>query len=194
MPRRVVETPIVFGGNIVLQRSLFAEIPFDPNIPRGEDIDYLINARLLGYQFWLDKELIVIHMPPVDYRTPLGLTVKQDVSFFIYQRTKLAFAQGVGLEEMKGLNPYPGRFLQRDLEEHAVQALRTVCTGTTHDVPSAEYFVKEAVEEAKKKVQEYFAFQPQWEELMSAVEGEDYMVEYVNNGFKSWWRKVCQKA
>jgi len=184
-PGRVVETPIVFGGNMVLHRSLFAKIPFDPNIPRGEDIDYLINARFLGYRFWLDKELTVIHMPPDDYQTSPCLAVQQDVSRFIYQRTKLAFAQGVGLEEPKGLDPYPGRFLQRDLEEHAVQALRTICSDTTHDVPSAEYFVKKAVEEAKKKVQQYFAFQPRWEELMSAVEGDDYLVEYVNKGFKS---------
>ena len=184
-PGRVVETPIVFGGNIVLHRSLFAKIPFDLNIPRGEDIDYLINARFLGYRFWLDKELTIIHMPPDDYQTPPCLAIQQDVSRFIYQRTKLAFAQEIGLEEPKGLDPYPGRFLQSDLEEHAIRALRTICTGTTHDVRSPEYFVKEAVEEAKKKVQQYFAFQPRWEELMSAVEGDGYLVEYVNKGFKS---------
>ncbi len=184
-PGQVVETPIVFGGNMVLHRSLFAKIPFDPNIPRGEDIDYLINARFLGYRFWLDKELTVIHMPPDDYQTSPCLTIQQDVSRFIYQRTKLAFAQGVGLEEPKGLDPYPGRFLQKDLEEHAVQALRTICSDTTHDVPSPENFVKEAVEEARKKVQQYFAFQPRWEKLMSAVEGDGYLVEYVNKELNS---------
>jgi GT2 family glycosyltransferase len=184
-PGRVVETPIVFGGNMVLHRSLFAKIPFDPNIPRGEDIDYLINARFLGYRFWLDKELTVIHMPPDDYQTSPCLAIQQDVSRFIYQRTKLAFAQGVELEEPKGLDPYPGRFLQRDLEEHAVQALRTICPGKMHDVPSPEDFVKKAVEEAKKRVQRYFAFQTRWEELMSVVEGDGYLVEYVNKEFKS---------
>ena len=182
---QVVETPIVFGGNMVLHRSLFAKIPFDPNIPRGEDIDYLINARFLGYRFWLDKELTVIHMPPDDYQTPPCLAIQQDVSRFIYQRTKLALAKELGMSEPKGLDPYPGRFLQSDLEKHAVQALRTICTGTTHDVRSPEDFVKEAVEGAEKKVQQYFAFQSRWEELMSAMKGDSCLVEYINKGFKS---------
>jgi hypothetical protein len=184
-PGRVVETPIVFGGNMVLHRSLFAKIPFDSNIPRGEDIDYLINARFLGYRFWLDKELAVIHMPPDDYQTPPCLAIQQDVSRFIYQRTKLALAKELGMSEPKGLDPYPGRFLQSDLEEHAVQALRTICTGTTHDVRSPEDFVKEAVEEAKKKVQQYFAFQTRWEELLAVLEDETPLREYVNEKFKS---------
>ena len=184
-PGRVVETPIVFGGNMVLHRSLFAKIPFDPNIPRGEDIDYLINARFLGYRFWLDKELSIIHMPPNDYQTPPCLAIQQDVSRFIYQRTKLALAKKLGMSKPEGLDPYPGRFLQSDLEEHAIRALRTICTGTMHDVRSPEGFVKETVEEAKKKVQHYFAFQPRWEELMSAVEGDSYLVEYANKGLKS---------
>lgn len=184
-PGRVVETPIAFGGNMVLHRSLFAKIPFDPNIPRGEDIDYLINARFLGYRFWLDKELRVIHMPPDDYRTPLCFTMKQDVSRFIYERTKLALAKELGMGEPEGLDPYPGRFLQSDLEEHAVQMLRTACPGTTDDVSLPEDFVKEAVEEAREKAQQYFAFQPRWEELMAALEDEVRLREYVNKKFKS---------
>ena len=184
-PGRVVETPIVFGGNMVLHRSLFTEIPFDPNIPRGEDIDYLINARFLGHRCWLDKELIITHMPPDEYLTSPCLAIQQDVSRFIYQRTKLAVAKGLGLEEPDGLDPYPGRFLQRNLDEHAVQALRSICTGTTHDVSSPEDFVKEVVEVVRKKVQQYFAFQPQWKELMAVLEGETLLREYVYEKLES---------
>jgi hypothetical protein len=185
IPGRLVETPIVFGGNMVLHRSLFTEIPFDPNIPRGEDIDYLMNARFLGYRSWLDKELTIIHMPPDDYQTPPCLAIQQDVSRFIYQRMKLAFAKGLGLEEPEGLDPYPGRFLQRNLEEHAVHALRSICPGTTHDVSSPDDYVEEAVEEARKKVQQYFAFQSRWEELMTVLEGETPLREYVYEKLES---------
>ena len=43
---RLTSTPIVFGGNMVFHRDLFTQIGFDPAITRGEDIDYLINARI----------------------------------------------------------------------------------------------------------------------------------------------------
>ena len=48
---RLKETPFVFGGNMVIHRNLFTIVPFDPNVPRGEDIDFLINARLFGFTF-----------------------------------------------------------------------------------------------------------------------------------------------
>jgi hypothetical protein len=41
---RLIETPMVFGGNMVFHKKLFSQVCFDPAIPRGEDIDYLINA------------------------------------------------------------------------------------------------------------------------------------------------------
>jgi len=129
-PGRVVETPIVFGGNMVLHRSLFAKIPFDPNIPRGEDIDYLINARFLGYRFWLDKELTVIHMPPDDYQTSPCLAIQQDVSRFIYQRTKLAFAQGVGLEEPKARCAFSRVLCQKGCGRSQEKGSAVLCVST----------------------------------------------------------------
>jgi hypothetical protein len=61
---RLKETPFVFGGNMVIHRNLFTVVPFDPNVPRGEDIDFLINARMFGFHFFLDNQLSIIHLPP----------------------------------------------------------------------------------------------------------------------------------
>jgi len=61
---RLKVVPFVFGGNMVLHREIFTKIPFDPGVPRGEDIDYLINARMWGYKFFLDRELSIKHLPP----------------------------------------------------------------------------------------------------------------------------------
>src|SRR3989338_1290348 len=60
---RFVESPVVLGGNLILSRRLFERIPFDPLIPRGEDIDYLINARLAGFKVLFDKPLKINHLP-----------------------------------------------------------------------------------------------------------------------------------
>lgn len=48
---RLKATPFVFGGNMVIHRNLFTVVPFDQNVRRGEDIDFLINARMLGFHF-----------------------------------------------------------------------------------------------------------------------------------------------
>lgn len=61
---RLKETPFVFGGNMVIHRDLFTAVPFDPNVPRGEDIDFLINARMFGFSFFLDNQLSIRHLPP----------------------------------------------------------------------------------------------------------------------------------
>ena len=61
---RLVSASMVLGGNLVLHRSLFQTVPFDPCIPRGEDTDYLINASRFGFIILFDKELRIKHLHP----------------------------------------------------------------------------------------------------------------------------------
>jgi len=116
---RLVVTPWVFGGNMVVHRELFTRVAFDPNVTRGEDIDYLVNAKFFGHDFLLDKELRIRHLPPTK-TSPLWRRFREDLDRFIYSRAKLRAQQAgegrrmVGVEE---LDPYPGRFLRDDLEE-----------------------------------------------------------------------------
>lgn len=116
---RLKETPFVFGGNMVIHRELFTVVPFDPDVPRGEDIDYLINARMFGFSFFLDNKLSIRHLPPPKSH-PVWLQLREDIYRFIYERAKLGGQ--VEKEGMVGvtpddLDPYPGRFLRSDLEE-----------------------------------------------------------------------------
>ncbi|MBC7344618.1 MAG: hypothetical protein H5U03_04215, partial [Clostridia bacterium] len=94
---RAVETPFAFGGSMVLHWQLARSVPFDPWIGRGEDIDYVLSARLFGFRFWLDKELWVTHLPPVEYRASPCAILRRDVWRFLYQRAKLAAARTRGL-------------------------------------------------------------------------------------------------
>jgi hypothetical protein len=116
-PGRLVETSFVFGGNMVIHRRLFEKVSFDPYITRGEDIDYLINARLGGYHFFFDKELAIVHLPP-----PASSHLQEDIIRFIYEKEKLVMAKRqLGLETVlpASLDPYPGAFLPNGLEGHA---------------------------------------------------------------------------
>lgn len=61
---RLKPTPFVFGGNMTMSLEAIKQVPFDPRITRGEDIDFLLNLRIHGITFYLDRELSIKHLPP----------------------------------------------------------------------------------------------------------------------------------
>ncbi|MBU4302527.1 MAG: hypothetical protein KKE56_07190, partial [Actinobacteria bacterium] len=116
---RLQVTPFVFGGNMIIHRDVFHRIPFDPNVRRGEDIDYLVNCKFFGIDFLLDRELSILHLPP-EKTAPDWRRLREDIYRFIYQRAKLRAqvpAEGLRTVTVEELDPYPGRFTRDDLEE-----------------------------------------------------------------------------
>ncbi|MBW2039840.1 MAG: hypothetical protein JRI46_09625 [Deltaproteobacteria bacterium] len=116
---RMKETPFVFGGNMTIHRSLFTVVPFDPLVPRGEDIDFLINAKMFGFNFFLDNRLSIKHLPPPKAH-PTWRQLREDIYRFIFERAKIANQkeeQGMRKVYPDDFDPYPGCFLKDDLEE-----------------------------------------------------------------------------
>jgi hypothetical protein len=103
---RLVPSPILLGGNLVLHRHLFRNIPFDPYIPRGEDTDYLINASQLGFCLLFDKQLRIKHLHPERTKIYFHEELKGDIERFIYERGKIRGGLDIDLD------PYPGYFLK----------------------------------------------------------------------------------
>lgn len=123
---RLKETPFVFGGNMVIHRNLFTQVPFDPNVPRGEDIDFLINARMFGFRFFLDNQLSIKHLPPPKTH-PVWKRLREDIYRFVYERAKIeSQKERVGMTRVdpEKLEPYPGCFLKKDLEEKIEKACK----------------------------------------------------------------------
>jgi hypothetical protein len=121
---RMKETPFVFGGNMIINRELFTTIPFDPNITRGEDIDFLINARMFGFPFILDNQLVIKHLPPPKTH-PEWMQLRQDIYRFIYERAKIdSQREESSMTKVipEDFDPYPGCFLKGDLEEKIEKA------------------------------------------------------------------------
>jgi hypothetical protein len=117
-------THLGFGGNLALPASLFRLLPFDPAITRGEDTDYLLNARMFGIPFFLDNTLSIIHLPP-DKPHPTWLRLRQDLVRFGYTRMKLRQQEpGPGRVRVtaEDFRPYPGNFLADDLPERAFRS------------------------------------------------------------------------
>ena len=123
---RLKETTFVFGGNMVVDRALFTKVPFDPLVTRGEDIDFLMNARMFGFDFFLDNQLSIKHLAPSKTH-PLWRQVREDIRRFLYERVKLDSQVDVpGMSRLSAvdLEPYPGTFLQGDLEAKIADASR----------------------------------------------------------------------
>jgi hypothetical protein len=116
---RLKKAPFVFGGNMIIHRNLFIKIPFDPNVPRGEDIDFLMNAKIFGFDFFLDNTLTIKHLPPPKTH-PTWRQIREDIYRFIFERAKITNQKEIaGLTKVcaEDFDPYPGCFLKDDLEE-----------------------------------------------------------------------------
>lgn len=116
---RIKRTPFAFGGAMVLHQDLFECVPFDPLITRGEDIDYLINAKMYGFSFFLDNTLSIKHLP-VPKKHPQWKRLREDIYRFVYERAKITSQYDTGSMVMvtaEDFDPYPGEFLREDLDE-----------------------------------------------------------------------------
>ena len=173
VPGRLVPTPVAYGGNMVFHCSLWERVSFDPHITRGEDIDYLINARLRGLEFFFDKKLTITHLPPEAYDEPPYAKLAQDVVRFIYERSKLLAARErpeFAPLEPEALDPYPGRLLREDVADQALEALQRLATPkTVIRYGSPEEIVAVAEQRAREAPPRYFEFARMWPRLLEAL-------------------------
>ncbi len=127
---RFKETPFVFGGNMVVHRDLFTQVPFDPAIRRGEDIDFLMNARMFGHTFYLDNQLSIKHdAPPKSH--PRWKQAREDIYRFVFEKAKLDAQEdvpGMSRVQAEDLDPYPGEFLKEDLQERIFRSNQMLAT------------------------------------------------------------------
>lgn len=177
---RIKETPFVFGGNMILPKEIFTKILYDPFIPRGEDIDYLINMRMFGFYFYLDNQLAIKHLPPPKSH-PTWLRLRQDVFRFVYEREKIQNQKaiaGMKIIYPEELDPYPGYFLRNDIDkkiEHACNELSQQYHEKGDLIGSKEslrniYLAKSEAIPKFNPFEKYCRLQKNWEELMKYLE------------------------
>jgi len=174
---RLKVTPFAFGGAIVLHKNLYQIVPFDPNICRGEDIDFLINAKMFGFDFFLDNKLSIKHFPPKKTH-PIWKRIREDIFRFVYEKKKINSQYEVSnmrLVTAKDFFPYPGEFLTDELEDKIFKtnlliALEYLSAG---DVEACKESIKniyfsnyEAIPK-KDPFTTYRKIQRDWEELIS---------------------------
>ncbi len=172
-PPRITPSPVAFGGCLALHRDMYCNVSFDPWVVRGEDIDYVINARMHGGDVFLDGEWSIIHKPP---RLPSqALQFRQDIYRFIYEHRKIEFAKSqVDLRQVtpESMEPYPGRFISSSVVWRAVAT--ALLRGLSRKeggryFRSARIATRDASRYAQENCHNYFDFQRRWPMLMDRI-------------------------
>ena len=186
---RLKDTPFAFGGNMVLHKELFEKVPFDPYIPRGEDMDLLVNAKMFDFAFLLDNQLRVVHSP--EYSGSRWSEMRQDIYRFAYMRKKLQYLKHGKVAtslSIDSLEPYPGYFLRRDLIfKFAVSSLLSALHSTlkTNTAECLEYLRNVKLSQSKvyryvkKHYKDYFDFQEIWAKSMPQIRGNKVIKDYL---------------
>ncbi|MHB8965216.1 MAG: hypothetical protein ACYC52_04515 [Coriobacteriia bacterium] len=172
-PPRVRPSTIAMGGCLALHRDMFCNVSFDPWVVRGEDMDYVINARMHGGDVFLDGEWSVIHTPPAVVSEASAF--RQDVYRFVYEHRKLEFSRSqVDLRQVtpESLMPYPGHFVDSSIgwRARATAVLRAIAGRE----PKAYLHIArtafgEASAFARDNCERYFAFQRRWPLVMDRL-------------------------
>lgn len=181
---RLKTTPFAFGGLMVIHENLFKIVPFDPNLTRGEDIDYLINARMFGYNFFLDNELSILHLPP-DKPHPVWQRFRQDMYRFYYEKKKINTQyEKSNMEEVNAedFDPYPGEFLKKDLEDKIFKANIMLALDylSEDEIENTKatlkniYISKYSAEPDFNVFKKYLGLQEKWENILDFAEA-NYM-------------------
>jgi hypothetical protein len=172
-PPRVKPTTLAFGGCMALHRDMYCNVSFDPWVLRGEDFDYVINARMHGGDMFMDGAWHVRHHPPTG--SSEALRFRQDVYRFIYEHRKLEFARSqIDLRRVTAasLRPYPGDFVGHSVAwRAAATALLRALAGRE---PGAHLAIARAAftdasQYARRNCDNYFAFQRRWPLLMDRL-------------------------
>jgi CRP-like cAMP-binding protein len=179
---RLKLTPFAFGGCMVIHRTLFRTVPFDPRITRGEDTDYVLNARMFGFNFFLDNQLSIQHRPPKKSH-PTWQRFREDIFRLQYSKSKIdgqTEQVNMTLVEAEDLDPYPGEFLRDTLDDKILK---------TNLILALDYLADDRVEDTKETIRNiwlartkaipldnpfeaYLTFQRRWRELRKLTSRE----------------------
>ncbi len=166
----------VCGGCLAVHKEAFKRLAFDPWIPRGEDLDYMLDLRMYGSDIWFDNTWQLRHLPP--HTAHEGSRFRQDIFRWLYEHDKLEYSYSlIDLLRItpQSLTPYPGPFLERGLQRRiAITAfLRSL---VRPDKKAYRRAAKEAMGEAKRYAEQncanYFEFQRVWPQIMDRIDSD----------------------
>lgn len=176
---RFSKTSIALGGNMVLTKEVIKDICYDVHVHRGEDMDYLFNARIFNYIILFDKELKITHMPP-EHHSIEWKKARADFYRFKYARQKLkSLKNHSDLEQItiKDMMLYPGIFIKDDFETRAkdymqMLGMQYLSQGEIENFQGAMENMKVIFDSEKEKIDlviEYKKQRSDWKKIISIL-------------------------
>lgn len=166
----------VCGGCLAIHKEAFKRVSFDPWIPRGEDLDYMLGLRMYGSDIWFDNQWDLIHLPPETLSE--GTRFKQDIYRWLYEYRKVEYSRTqIDLLQVKpsSLEPYPGPFLEPGIDKRIRKTalLRSIGKSDKKGYrQAAKAAAGDAAKYAERNCSNYFEFQFVWPELMARMEND----------------------
>lgn len=166
----------VCGGCLAIHKEAFKRLSFDPWIPRGEDLDYMLDLRMYGSDIWFDNKWSLRHLPPSSASE--GTRFRQDIFRWLYEYRKMEFSRTqIDLLQVRpsSLEPYPGPFLEPGIERRIrwTANLRSFARPDKVAYRKAANAAKEeASAYAQRNCSKYFEFQHVWPDLMARIEND----------------------
>ena len=177
---RITRSNHLCGGCCAIHASAYTKVPFDPYITRGEDLDYVLDARANGLDVWFDNEWFVRSQPPAEM-APVPSMFMQDVHRWLYEYRKLdAMNARRDLHTItpESLMPYPAPWLSTGVRKRVFQtALRRFLTGPDRlaylgILTKGRY---EADKFAKVASTRYLSFAMVWPTIASALWSDRFL-------------------
>ncbi|MCF0104497.1 MAG: hypothetical protein HUJ51_03850 [Eggerthellaceae bacterium] len=175
--KRIQRSNHVCGGCLALHKEAYNRVAFDPWIPRGEDMDYLLDLRAYGSDIWFDKLWHLVHLPPKTNDPTMRF--RQDIIRWLYMYRKIEFSRTqIDLLQIKpeSLMPYPGPFLQSNMYSRIWKTAQIRRLAKPHGLSyrkAANAVRKEASQYAEKKCNKYFGFQNVWPEIIKRMANDN---------------------
>jgi hypothetical protein len=166
-----------YGGLCAIHREAYKRVSFDPWIPRGEDLDYLLNVRMYGGDVWFDNQWSIKHVPPVNRDE--AQRFRQNIYRWIYEHRKLEYSKSqIDLIQIQphSLDPYPGPFLEHSITKRVFITALLRMIGRAKDrkgyFKAAVTAQREAKAYAETFCPRYYEFQIGWSTVVSALESD----------------------
>lgn len=178
---RIKPSQVACGGCLAIHQEAWRRVAFDPWIARGEDLDFLLNMRMFGFDVWLDREWSLRHHPPQSVNETARF--RANIYRWVYEQHKIAYARTQGdllpIDPEK-LMPYPGTMLKMQISRklHTTALIRSMGMSERSGYLQAMSSCKDAERYAQRNCGRFFPFLYEWPELVQAVEGDEQLAAF----------------
>ena len=186
---RYKKVPFSIMGNIAVDRDFYTKIPLDPVLSRGEDSDWVMNANIFGYNFIMDNQLIVKHLPAAR-PYPAWRPLREDIRRYLYIHKKIE--KSFESSKTRRINPddykpFPGEFFDPNIFMDKVgkacmaMAIEYLSVGEKENAKQALHniYLAKFGETIEDPFIAYLDFQAKWEEMMIFLSDNRDEIKYL---------------